>query len=604
MKSPIVPILAFLGFVAFCIAQSAWGFVLWAAAALFASGRLQPVLCAFPGNCAGRIINVSASNGCTLTRADIRAMTPQDFEDQGFKEIGMDRYYAQCQEARMAGYTESTLQVLLMSKITNIKGQMTKTNIKNSDSVILPYISRRQKRTINSNYWKITAGTPTPGAGANGIHPGAFDLTVVNNPSALASTLQDLHQYFLPGKVLFVEYASAAGTAYSLQYVIISAATNGGTTKVTVAPNYSNNGWANLTAPQKLPYQIGGVNGGNAEAGTIAYLGVNSVSDFESWGHQDNAENTNSLLHYWPQTSRIVHEYTDEYLRALNASLTSNYFKLFRQLPLAEQKRIQQAKYDRDMVNTAFFGQRINENQTVEGYRNLPTVRDVANPDCVLEYKANALGFRTQLSDCGRVLDHQGNALNLDTLFATLYLVKRAREATGEQVEVIDVMTDRFTAGRIQDLMISYYKKKYGVVTNRQYQPDQALTFENQIQLNYNVYQLPPELGSFKLAVFTHQFFDDKLAAAQNANRARYLWFIDWSDIELGVAGTNSAQRRTNEADQLYNYVIKANIKHVTLNSMTWCPIIEDPNRHYIVENFSEACPSLTVSGCSIDGPL
>jgi hypothetical protein len=605
MKSRIViPILAFLGFIAFCVAQSVWGLIFWMAAALMASNRLQSALCAFPGNCSGRIINVSASNGCTLTRADIRAMTPQDFEDQGFKEIGMDRVYAQAQEARMAGYTESTLQVLLMSKITNIKGEITKTNIKGSDSVILPYISRRQKRTINSNYWKITAGAPTPNAGANGVHPGSFDLTVTNNPSSLASTLQDLHQYFLSGKALFVEYASSGNVAYSLQYVISSAATVGGTTKVTVVPNYSVTGWLALTDAQRLPYQIGGANGGNAQAGTIAYLGVNSVSDFESWGQQDNAENTNSLLNYFLQTSRIVHEYTDEYLRALNSALTSNYFKLFRQLPLAEQKRIQQAKYDRDMVNSAFFGQRINENQTVEGYRKLPTVRDPANPDCVLEYKSNALGFRTQLSDCSRVLDHQGNALNLDTLFATLYLVKRAREATGEQVEVIDAMCDRFTAGRIQDLMISYYKKKYGVVTNRQYQPDQALVFENQVQLKYNAYQLPPELGGFTFAVFTHQFFDDKLAASSGSNRGRALWILDWSDIELGVAGTNSATRRTNEADQLYNYVIKANIKHVTLNSMQWCPIIEDPNRHYIVENFSDACPSLTVAGCSVDGPL
>jgi hypothetical protein len=604
MKQLIVPVVALLGFLAFCIEQSAMGLALWLLAALSASNKLRPVLCAFPGNCSGRIINVSASTGCTLTRADIRGMTPQDFEDQGFKEIGMDKVYAQAQEARAAGYVESTLQVLLMSKITNIKGQLTKTNIKGSDSVILPYISRRQKRTINSNYWKITAGTPTPGAGAGGVHPGSFDLTVVNNPSTLASTLQDLEQYFLPGKALFVEYASAANVAYSLQYKIISAATNGGVTKVTVEPNYSVTGWGNLTAAQKLPFQIGGAAGGNAQAGTIAYLGVNSVSDFESWGHQDNAENTNSLLNYFLQTSRIVHEYTDEYLRALNSALTSNYFKIFRQLPLAEQKRIQQAKYDRDMVNSAFFGQRINENQTVEGYRNLPQVKDPSNPDCTLEYKSNALGFRTQLSDCGRVLDHQGNKLNLDTLLQTLYYVKRAREATGEQVQVIDAMTDRFTAGRIQDIFISYYKQKYGVVTERQYRPNQKLTFQDQVELTYNIYQLPPELGGFDFAVFTHQFFDDKLAAAADANRARYLWIIDWSDIELGIAGTNSAQRRTNEADQLYNYVIKANIKHITLNSMTWCPIIEDPNRHYLVENFSTECPSLTVSGCSVEGPL
>lgn len=555
---------------------------------------------AFPDNCSGRIINVSASTGCTLTRADIVGMTPNMFEAQGFTEIGMDRVYAQAQEARVAGYRENTLTVLLNSRITNIKGALMKSKISQSESVILPYISRRQKRNIQSNYWSITAGAANPNAGKGSMPVSAWDLTVTNNPSALANTLQNLEQYFLPGKYLFVEYTGSNSTAYSIQYKILGAATAGGTTKVTVQPNITDTGWLALTSGQKLPYQIGGAGGGSAQAGTTAYLGVNAVSDFESWGGQDNAENTNSLIHFWLQTSRIVHEYTDEYLRALNDGLTSQYFKLFRQLPLAEQKRIQQAKYDRDMLNSAFFGQAINEFQAVETYTKLPTVQDPANPNCVLEYKAMALGFQTQLGNCGRVFDHQTNPLNFDTLLQTLYLVKRAREADGGEVEVIDCMTDRFTAGIIQDLFISYYKAKYGVITTRQYQPDQELVFDGQVMLKYNKYQLPPELGGFYLAVFTHQFFDDKLSASANSNRARVLWFLDWSDIELGVAGTNSAVRRTNEADALYNYVMKINVKHITLNSMSWAPIIEDPNRHYIVQNFSSGCPTLTVSGCTV----
>lgn len=559
---------------------------------------------AFPSNCEGRIINVSASNGCTLTRASISGMTPNDFEAQGFKEIGMDRVYAQLREARVAGYRENTLQTLLMSRISNVKGQLTKTKIPPSQSVILPYISRRQKRNINSNYWKIPSGAPAATAGQGDTPASARDLVIQNNPSTFGSSLQDLHRYFLPGKYMFVEYADAAGVAYRLQYKVLAAATVSDVTKVTVAPNYTAAGWGALTAAEKLPYQIGGVNGGNAQAGTIAYLGVNSVSDFESWRGQDVAENTNSLIHYFLQTSRLVHEYTDEYLQALNAALTSNYFRLFRQLPLAEQRRIQQAKYDRDMLNSAFFGQRIDENQTVETYTKLPQVVDPANPDCVLEYKSNALGFMTQLSDCNRCLDHQGNPLNLDTLLQTLYLVKRAREADGTEVDTIDCLTDRFTAGMINDIMIRYYEKKYGVTTTRFYNPGQALKFENQVMLNYNVYQLPPEFGGISLAVFWHQYFDDKLAASSSANHARYLWFLDWTDIELGIAGTNSAVRRTNEADQLYNYVIKINVKHVTLDSMTWCPIIEDPNRHYVVRNFDgNECPSLTVSGCDVASP-
>jgi hypothetical protein len=604
MKLFRIPAFLFIGGLVMLSMGVPYGLLLLLLSVWLCGPRLQPNLYTFPSNCEGRLVNVSASTGCTLTRASILGMTPATFEAQGFVEVGYDKVYANLREARLAGYRENSWMTLLTSRITNIKGSLMRGKIGANESVILPYIQRRQKRNININYWKISAGTPTPTAGTGDVPASAWDLTVLNNPSTFASTLQNLDQYFIPGTYLFVEYVSSGGVSYSLAYKIIAARTVSGTTKVTVEPNYSATGWAALSAGSKLPYQIGGVSGGSAEAGTIAYLGVNSVSDYESWGGQDNAENNNSLLNYWPQTSRLVHEYTDEYLAGLNAALTSNYFKTFLQLPLAQQKAIQQAKYDAKMLNSAFFGQRINENQTVEGYRSLPTVRDPANPDCVLEYKSNAVGFKTQLSDCGRVLDHSGNPLNLDNVLASGYLIKRARMADGsiggDEEPVIDVITDPTTAGNIRDIMISFYKAKYGADITRFYSANEKLSFEDQVMFKYNTYQIPDELGGYVLAVFSSEVLRDRLSAAAGSSRQRYLFFLDWSDIELGIAGTNSAVRRTNEADSLYNYVIKINVKHVNLQSTTWCPIIEDPNRHYVVENFSAACPVLTVSGCTV----
>lgn len=569
------------------------------------SGKtVQSCLYVFPSNCSGRLVNVSASTGCTLTRANILAMTPETFAAQGFIEVGYDKVYANLQEARLAGYRENSWMSLLNSRITNMKGALMRGKIGMSESVIMPYIQRRQKRNINTNYWKVVSGTATPTAGTGDIPASAWDIVVTNNPSAMASVLVNLEQYFLPGTYLFVEYVGTNAVAYSVYYKIIAARTVGGVTTVTVEPNYSAAGWAALSAAQKLPYQIGGVGGGNAEAGALAFLGVNSVSDYESWGGQDNAENNNSLLNYWPQRSRIVHEYTDEYLVALNASLMSNYFKDFLELPLAQQKAIQQKKYDDKMLNSAFFGQRINENQTVEGYRNLPTVRDPAQPDCVLEYKANAIGFLTQLDDCGRVFDHSGNPLNMDNILASAYLVKRARQADGsigmDEEPVIDAIVDPFTAGNVRDTMISFYKAKYGVNIERFYNPDQKLSFENQVMYKYTTYQIPDELGGFVLAVFSSEVLRDRLAAASGSNRQRYVFFLDWTDIQLGILATNSATRQTNAADQLYMYVMKINMKHVTMQSTLWCPVIEDPNRHYVVKNFSAACPTLTVSGCTV----
>jgi hypothetical protein len=271
---------------------------------------------------------------------------------------------------------------------------------------------------------------------------------------------------------------------------------------------------------------------------------------------------------------------------------------------LAEQKALQHQKFMRDMMNSVFFGQRINEHQTVEAYRSLPGVVDPANPECTLEYKANALGLETQLSDCSRIDDLVGAALSLDNLASAGYDLKRAREASskGAVIDRIEFGTDRYTKGRIFDTMVSFYKAKYGVNLERHYQPNQKLTFRDQVELTYDVFQLPSELGGYELAIWTHPYFDDKLNAFATASapRGRLLYGVDWSDFTLGIAGSTSVQRQTNVADNLYNCVIKPNINHYQLSSTKFCPIIEDPARHKIIKNFSDSCPSLTVQGCSV----
>ncbi len=79
---------------------------------------------AFPTNCNPRIISVDASTGCTLTRASIRGMTPQDFENQQFREVGMDKIITRSKEAKIAGVPENTLETLLMSSLKGIKGKL------------------------------------------------------------------------------------------------------------------------------------------------------------------------------------------------------------------------------------------------------------------------------------------------------------------------------------------------------------------------------------------------------------------------------------------------------------------------------------------------
>jgi len=554
--------------------------------------------------CSPRIVSVTESCGCTLTRASIAGITPAEFEALGTKEIDYHNLISQAAEAKMIGVQERPLRDLLMSNVTSIKGAVAKVPVQNQ-SVILPYIYRQQRANVNSNYFSIEAGAATTGAGTGGIPAHAWDITVNTGPSPFKSPLSNIEKYFLPGQTVFVltlTDPSGAKTARTLQFDIYAAvnADSGGVAKakVTVVPNYTASGFAALTNPQKAVYQ--------PTFGTVL-VGANSVSDYESWCHNEASDNSRKLLTYWIQTSRETSCYNDEYLKALEASYTSGYFKKFRELPLAEQNRQQRAQFEKKWLNSVFYGQRINENQSPNTYTSLPQVVDPVDAGCVYEYKANALGVRTQLGDCSRITDLAGAALNLDFIFAMLYELKRNREATGGSIDTIDLMTDRLTADLIRQVMSGYYKSKYGVDTMRYYTPGQQLKFENQVLFNYDLYQVP-EVG-VHLAVFHDPYFNDHLAAFTTGaggstniqSRGRKLWILDWSDIKIGIAGTSSVNRHTPDAETspLYSCVIQPNVKHYQLRSTKWTVIIEDPNRHAIVENFSGACPTVSDTGCA-----
>lgn len=559
---------------------------------------------AFPSNCSGRLIDVSKSTGCSLSTATVKAWTTADLEAADLKEIGYDNEFSRLQEARLAGYRESTLTELVMSRVTNVKSLVQRRTIKGNPSMVFPFIQMRQKRNINVQYWKVNSGSANPQAGTGDVHPGAWDLVVANHSGAFASDLPNIQNFFLVGRTLFVDYKSSTNVNQNLMYFIVgSSAASASTAKVTVVPNYSATGWNALSAADKLVYQIGGLAGGDAQAGTGCYIGANSVSDYESYKEQDTALNNLSVLNFAMQTSRIVWQYTDQWMKLLNNALMGSYFKTYHQLPEAEQRRQHQKWYDDQIMQSVFFGQRINELQTPATYDQLPVIEDPANENCPLEFKTNALGIQTQLVDCGRFVDRGGQPIDLADFFNRCYLIKRAREADSTDVTDIDVMTDRGTAGVFERAMIAFYQKYYKQTEVRFTEANAVVDENRKVVFKYKTYDLPPEFGGFRLNIFTHTFFDDRLAAFGGNSVQRMLWVIDWSDFYMGIVATNQRTTMTNPNDELYRFRIKINSKHVQMNSMTWAPIIEDPNRHLILRNFSDACPTNypdVVNGCDI----
>lgn len=541
--------------------------------------------------CSPRIIQVEDSCGCAVTRANIQAMKPSDFEANFWKELGMEKVVANTKMARIAGVPQKTLVDLVLSRMVPMKQRA----LDNAGSVIAPFTYIPQETYVNANHWIITAGTAHPGAGSGGVHAGAWQLTIENEAGQFASALTDIHRYFKPGNELKVFYRDGSSNGQRVSFKIIGAvdATVGANVKATVsvAPNRTESAWSGYSAGQKAPWQ--------PTAG-LAIIMANSVSDYEQYCYNEPIENPNKLKAFWFQTSRRTFCYNEEYVKALQAPLTSDFFKKFRTMPLAKQRARQEHKFEQQWLNTIFFGDVIDEKQTVETYDQLPQVTDPANPSCTIEYKANTLGIVTQLNDCSRVTDFANSGLDIDTLLQNLYYLKRYRSANGAPIREIECWTDRFTYDVVVQALVKHLKDKYGLTWEVHYQPGQQREVDGFIYFEWTDFKLP-EVG-VTLRLMQNDGFDDFLAAAPSAHAsaARWMMFIDWSDIEIGLAGSKSVKRQTNTADDLYNCVINPVVNHYELYSQTYTVVIGDPNRHLVYTNFDNTtCPTIPTPACA-----
>jgi hypothetical protein len=553
-------------------------------------------------DCVGRVVKVDASCGCTLTRATITGLTPDEFEALSYKEIALTKAILATKEAKMLGVPENPLMLLLNGSTTDIK--VDTQTIDGDQSIILPYIQRTQKEVINANYFTITNGSGGVG-GVDGAPVSAWKFRVGLGNSPFQTTLTNIERYFLPGATLNVKtWDNVTNKAARTLTFTIYSATNVSTSTadVIVYPPVSAANWVTYSAAEKAVWQ---------PLFGMAELGANSVADPESYCPVQPSDLSKKLLPSWLQTTRESYCRDSVYEKVLGYILNgqvNDYLKTFKYMSIAEQQKMQKLAYDKAWYNSVFYGMAIDvDNQTTGGYPNLPPVYDVANPTCLLSYKARAIGIFHLLDACNRVRDFLGLHLDLDLLFADMYYLRRNRETTGS-ARTIDGYTDRHTAGLIFEIMSKYYKAKYDWETTRFAKMGEKITHDGMLMFEYDNYDLKDQ--GVVLAIFQLDYFND-LVDAYNTQfvgwnfqtRARQLWFIDWSDIKIGVAKTKQVTRRspnpnTDLAD--YQCVIEPTVKTYDLRSKMWTVLLDRPNRHLIYHNYSLDCPKISVSGCTV----
>ena len=272
-----------------------------------------------------RIVKVDSSTGCTLTRAKIKGLTPNEFEALSNKETDLARVIASAAEAKALGVEERGLATLLTSSVTNIKPLINKVNVA-EQSIILPYIQRRQRSVINANYFALESGTSASSEtianysinnGDSAVKNADWKVTVSLGASAWKSELQGIERYFLPNSYVIVNSWDAAGAvkdAFDSQFQVIAATANG-TNKadlilrpvgkdvtLTGGTAYFTGG----TIPTHYKPTIGVVQ-------TIA----NNTNDYEAWCHNQPTDLSQRLIVNWLQTTREARVVNEEYKETL-----------------------------------------------------------------------------------------------------------------------------------------------------------------------------------------------------------------------------------------------------------------------------------------------
>lgn len=539
----------------------------------------SPVLIDMPDTC-----------GCAVTKCTLQEVTPETLDSEDWRESGLDRVYAQMKEARAVGVQEHTLTDLFLSRMKpKAQGKLGENM---GQSWVAPYWLEPSPGVINENYFQIESGHAHP------LIANRWHIVVKQSPSAWATDIPALERYFLAGHYAAIHFVDANGVGRTIRPQIISAtnADAGGVHKaeVVIEANETLAGFAALTAAEQAVFQPTG--------GALQILG-NSVADSQSWCHNKPSNIAWKWRDFWWQTLRNTYCVNDEYIKALNDPHLSEYFKKFRSLPLAQRRRQEQAMAEREFYNTIFWGDKMNELQTVENFRQMTPLYDPADLDCCIGYPSNTVGIVAQLAACNRVIDFSGGPLDMDEIMANVMTLARWRgQATGTDITRVEAWTDRATLNNIRFKWIPYIKNMYGFdAINIVYQPGQKMVYDltGRIMFRFDVFTFL-NIG-IELAIITDVAFDDYLLnfPAGHENAGRYFMLLDWSDIDIFLAKAKSVNRTNNLADDLYKCVIDPIVTRYLLESKTISVAVHDPNRHLIYKNFSTNCPILTPTPCT-----
>lgn len=509
---------------------------------------------------------------CNL-RVPTKAELPSIFADGSGNFRLMSALFYQDFEAKACQAVQNGLYDLITANKVNMSLRMPSEFLGKGIYMIRPFMMIGRKNLINNYYWAVSGGT------TNGNN---WQVDVESQSGIPADT-----RWFMTDQRVFIEGRTSGGTTTQTAWRVVSATIVSGKVRVILASENSNS-WL---APSQLQNPVTGV----------LQRGTPNKSNYESWCEQPPGLNTNSLTPSWIETTRNAlcnDELYEKYHQALRDD--NPYWEKFGDIESVELNKQISEDWQRNFVNQWWFGKKLTGQNLDSWQTQLEQITVASSSSLYLPnegrcvgYRANAEGVFEQLVQCGRYFDLQGRVLNLQEFFEALYQIIRVREGQGRTVTRIDVLTDSWYKKQFQQAMVRYFNTtSEGLIRFTK-----ELKGHNDLGFNFDVYEL--DYPSVELAVISHKFFDDRVAARRAAGLGEYrdLWVVDFADIITGILASDRVVNSTGslqeiaKVDSTYRCVMAVPKLTTTLTSTTWTVFVQCPGSHMLLANLNPAVP-------------
>jgi len=596
------------------------------------------------------VISTNYDTCGTVTRATVAHLTPSDLDaifSPGGLFADLDAWFKHSIEMKACGVRINTMYDWIMANAdrTEYRGAVSGTKGVKTESLLHPFILGSQETVLNPSYWKVVAGAagttieasagiPTTLATQSGagtttfLKQGAVDggtnpdsqttedgSTVIAYNTTGVRWIRLTNRFgipadpglFLPRNTIHLFTRSAAGVSQHGQWRILNSVA--GTT---------------ADGNAAIDVAIYNENGGSAEAydttpsstlGGVVVPGVNNVDDYEKWCHNRTTLDPRKRVLFWVQTFRNSRCVDSEYQAVFKKLLMTNpAFKEFGDLDLAERNRQDEAAAQREFVNSFFFNKPISANQTQALWQNLEPIYSTEASGLTLGLggklmgrRANFVGVKEQLRECGRVFDLQNQALRIEEWLDLNYNIKRARETgmNGKKVTDIDWWTNSQFRALFQQAYVEYAAAKWGAQARWDFEYNKVS--EAGILFDSYTFQYP---SGIRINLLSNDFFDDFLDQFYDqsmTSRGNLLLALD-----IGKPGPNggtifysqiAANRMTTQTatieqaarlDSTLRCVMKMPSLEQTLMSESGTVVVSCPLHSAWIEGISLAKPTAT----------